>query len=87
MNYNDTNTYSYFVKPYAYGWMVYHIENREHVMDDCFADEETARQVATSRNMREAKRVADVKERLENARKNLVIHDTPYYSITGYYGD
>jgi hypothetical protein len=37
--------------------------------------------------VREAKRVADVKERLENARKNLVIPSNPYYSITGYFGD
>ena len=87
MDYNDINTYSYFVKPYAYGWMVYHIEDGEHVMDDCFANEETAKQVASSRNMREAKRVANAQARLENARKSLVIHDTPYYSITGYYGD
>ena len=54
MNFNDTNIYTYFTKPYAYGWMVYHIENRVEVMDDCFVNEETAKQVANSRNMREA---------------------------------
>lgn len=87
MNYNDSNIYTYFTKPYVYGWMVYHVENGEEVMDDCFANEETAKKVATSRNMREAKRVADVKVRLETARKNLVVPSSPYYSITGYYGD
>ena len=87
MDYNDTNIYTYFTKPYAYGWMVYHVENGEEVMDDCFAKEETAKQVATSRNMREAQRVAEAKERLETARKNLVVPASPYYSITGYYGD
>lgn len=87
MEYNDTNTYNYFTKPYEFGWMVYHIENGEHIMDDCFAKEETAKQVAFSRNMREAKRVADAKERIETSRRNLVIPTNPYYSITGYYGD
>ena len=87
MNYNDTNYYTYYTKPYAYGWMVYHIENGEYVMDDCFANEETAKQVAISRNIGEAKRVADAKDRIETARRNLVIPSSPYYSITGYYGD
>ena len=87
MEYNDTNTYSYYTKPYEFGWMVYHIENGEHVMDDCFAKEEMAKQVALSRNMREAKRVADAKERIETSRGNLVHHTSPYYSITGYFGD
>ena len=87
MEYNDTNTYSYYTKPYEFGWMVYHVEDGEHVMDDCFAKEEMAKQVALSRNMREAKRVAEANERLENSRKNLVLHTSPYYSITGYFGD
>ena len=87
MEYNDINTYSYFTKPNNFGWMVYHIENGEHVMDMCYATEEVAKNDALHRNMREAKRVADAKERLENARKNLVIPSSPYYSITGYYGD
>jgi hypothetical protein len=68
--------------------MVYHIEDGEHVMDMCYAREEDAKSHALSLNMREAMRVADAKERLENARKNLVIPSNPYnYSITGYYGD
>ena len=87
MDYNDINTYSYFTKPNGFGWMVFHIEDGEHVMDMCYAKEEDAKNDALHRNMREAKRVADAKERLETARKNLVIHDSPYYSITGYYGD
>ena len=87
MEYNDINTYSYFTKPNGFGWMVYHIEEGEQVMDMCYAQEKDATAHALALNMREAKRVADVKERLENARKNLVIHDSPYYSITGYFGD
>ena len=87
MDYNDINTYSYFTKPHNRGWMVYHIEGGEHVMDMCYAREEDATSHAFSLNMREAKRVADAKERLDNARKNLVIRTSPYYSITGYYGD
>ena len=87
MNCNDTNIYTYFTKPYAYGWMVYHIENEEEVMDMCYATEDIAQRAALSLNVREAKRVADAKERLENARKNLAIPSSPYYSITGYYGD
>ena len=87
MNYNDTNFYAYYSKPVAYGWMVYHIENGEEVMDMCYAREEDAISYAASLNMREAKRVTDAKERLETARKNLVIPSSPYYSITGYYGD
>ena len=87
MSHNDTNTYCYFSKPYAYGWMVCHIENGDEVMEMCFAREEDATSYARSLNVREAKRVADVKERLENARKNLVIPSNPYYSITGYFGD
>ena len=87
MNYNDTNFYAYYSKPVAYGWMVYHIEDGEEVMDMCYAREEDAISYAASLNMREAKRVTDAKERLETARKNLVIPSSPYYSITGYYGD
>lgn len=87
MDFNDINTYCYYFKPYAYGWKVYHIEDGEEVMDMCYATEEVAKNDALRRNMREAKRVADAKERLENARKNLVIPSSPYYSITGYYGD
>ena len=87
MNYNDTNTYNYFTKPDGYGWMVYHVENGEHVMDMCYAQEKDAISHACFLNMNEAKRVADAKARIENARKNLVIPSTPYYSITGYYGD
>ena len=87
MDYNDINTYSYFTKPNGYGWMVYHIEDGEYVMDMCYAKEEDAKYDVLHRNMREVKRVADAKERLETARKNLVINDSPYYSITGYCGD
>ncbi len=87
MDYNDINTYSYFVKPYAYGWMVYHVENGDHIMDDCYATEDAAKQVALTRNLNEAKRVADAKARIEHARKHHVIPASPYYSITGYYGD
>ena len=87
MDFNDTNIYTYFTKPYAYGWKVYHIEDGEEVMDMCYATEEVAKNDALHRNMREAKRVADAKEIIENARKNLVIPSNPYYSITGYYGD
>ena len=87
MDYIDNNTYTYFIKPYNHGWMVYHIEEGEHIVDMCFAQKEDATTHAISLNVREAKRVAEVKERLETSRKNLVIHDSPYYSITGYYGD
>ena len=87
MDYNDINTYCYSSKPYAFGWMVFHIEDDEEVMDMCFSREEDATSFALSLNMREAKRVADVKERLETARKNLVVPSSTYYSITGYYGD
>ncbi len=87
MDFNDTNIYTYFTKPYAYGWMVYHVENGEEVMEMCFTREEDATSYAASLNLREAKRVAEAKERLENARKSLVIPSSPYYSITGYYGD
>lgn len=87
MDYNDINTYCYSSKPYAFGWMVFHIEDDEEVMDMCFSREEDATSFALSLNMREAKRVADVKERLETSRKKLVVHSSPYYSITGYYGD
>ena len=87
MDYNDINTYRYFSKPSAYGWMVYHIEDGEEVMDMCYAKEEDAKSYACTLNIREAKRVADVKERMENARKEVLIPSNPYYSITGYYGD
>ena len=87
MDYNDINTYFYLTKPYGYGWMVYHIENEEEVMDMCYSREEDAKNTALSLNMREARRVADAMERIENNRKNMVIPSSPYYSITGYYGD
>ena len=87
MNYNDNNSYIYFTKPYAYGWMVYHIEGTEHVMDMCFARPEDALSYAASLNLREAKRVEEAKARLAKARRNLNISTSPYYSITGYYGD
>ena len=87
MEYNDTNTYTYFTKPYEFGWMVYHLENGVCVMDDCYSKEETAKQVALSKNMREAKRVAEASERIEASRRNLIHHSSPYYSITGYFGD
>lgn len=87
MDYNDINSYIYFAKPYAYGWMVYHIEGVEHVMDMCFARPEDALSYAASRNLREATRAEDAKVRMENARKNTIVHETHYYSITGYYGD
>lgn len=90
MDFNDTNIYTYFTKPYAYGWMVYHIENGEHVMDMCYATEEVAKNDALQRNMREAKRVAEAQERIENYRKNLVVEtlEHGYYGVRGrYYGD
>lgn len=87
MDFNDTNIYTYFTKPYAYGWMVYHVEDGKDVMDMCYVKEDVAKGAALSMNMREAKRVADAKERIENYRKNMVIPSSPYYSITGYYGD
>ena len=87
MGYNDTNIYTYFTKPYAYGWKVCHIEEGQEVMDMCYAKKEDAASYANSLNVRETKRVAEAKERLENARKSLVIPSSPYYSITGYYGD
>jgi len=88
MDYNDINTYRYFSKPSAYGWMVYHIEDGEEVMDMCYVKEQDANSYACTLNMCEAKRVADVKERMENARKEVLIPSNPYnYSITGYYGD
>lgn len=87
MDFNDINTYCYYSKHYAFGWMVFHIEDNEEVMDMCFSREKDATSFALSLNMREAKRVADVKERLETAHKNLVVPSNPYYSITGYYGD
>ena len=87
MDYNDINSYIYFTKPYAYGWMVYHIEGTEHVMDMCFARPEDALSYAASLNLREAKRVENAKVRLEKARKNYDVYEGPYYSITGYYGD
>lgn len=87
MNYNDINSYIYFTKPYAYGWMVYHIEGTEQVMDMCFARPEDALSYAASLNLREAKRVEDAKARLENARRTATYNGSIYYSITGYYGD
>lgn len=90
MDFNDINTYCYYFKPYAYGWMVYHIENGEEVMDMCFAKEEAAVSYTNSLNMREAKRVADAKERIENYRKNIVVEtlENGYYGVRGrYYGD
>ena len=87
MSFNDTNYYEYKVKSCENGLQTYHIEDGVDIWDMCFAREQDAISYAMSLNMREAKRVADAKERLENSRKNLVIHDTPYYSITGYYGD
>ena len=87
MNYNDINSYIYFTKPYAYGWMVYHIEGTEHVMDMCFTRQEDALSYATSLNHREARRVEEANARLENARKKATYYGSVYYSITGYYGD
>ena len=87
MNYNDINSYIYFTKPYAYGWMVYHIEGTEQIMDMCFSRPEDALSYAASLNLREAKRVEDVKARLENARNSVSLNNGIYYSITGYYGD
>ena len=87
MNYNDINTYTYFTKSYEFGWKVFHVEKDMEVVDMCFAHEKDAASVALSLNMNEAKRVADAKMRMENERKNLVIPSSPYYSITGYYGD
>lgn len=87
--YNDINTYNYSVKPYAYGWMVYHIENGTEVMDMCYAKEDVAKSAAMSMNMREAKRVADAKERIErfnNTYKAETLEN--YYGVANrYYGD
>lgn len=87
MDYNDINTYFYYIKPYGYGWMVYHIEEGKLVMDMCFSYEDDAKSYALTLNTQEAKRVADAKVRLENAKKSLVLPASHYYSITGYYGD
>lgn len=87
MDCNDINYYTYSVKPYTYGWMVYHIENGTEVMDMCYATEEVANGAAMSMNMNEAKRVAAAKERIERFKNLFPKYDTPYYSITGYYGD
>lgn len=88
MNFNDTNYYSYYYRMTVYGtWKVYHIENDNEVMDMCFSTEENAKSYATTLNLNEAKRVEDAKKRMEDARKRLTVEPTPYYSITGYYGD
>lgn len=86
-DYNDTTTYTYSVKQDAYGWVVYHKANGEDVADMYYATEEVANGAAASLNMREAKRVADAKERIERFKNMFPTHSTPYYSITGYYGD
>ena len=87
MDFNNTNYYEYKVKAYENGFQTYHVEDGVDVWDMCFNNEDAAISYAMSLNMREARRVADAIARLEKARKNLVFHDTPYYSITGYYGD
>ena len=87
MDYNDTNIYTYFAKPYNYGWMVYHVEDDKHVMDMCYATEDVAKHDALCRNMREVQRAAEAKERIESFKTRFPKHNTPYYSITGYYGD
>lgn len=87
MDFNSTKTYEYHYKAIAYGWMVYHNEDGNEVMDMCYANESDAKSYALSLNMREAKRVEEAKARLEAAKARIVNYDTPYYSITGYYGD
>ena len=89
IQFNDINTYNYSVKPNAYGWTVYHIENGNEVVDMCYATEEVANGAALSMNMNEAKRVADAKERIENYNNKFAAETLDnYYGVAGrYYGD
>ena len=88
MNFNDTNYYSYYYKMTIYGtWKVYHIEDGEEVMDMCFSTEELAKSYTLTLNLNENTRVEDAKRRVEDAKKRLTVEPSPYYSITGYYGD
>ena len=89
MEYNDINTYNYSVKPNAYGWMVYHIENDKEVMDMCYAKEVDAKNAALTMNMREAKRVADAKARVERFNNTFKAETLQNYYVVAnrYYGD
>lgn len=78
---------TYKVKGYEYGWMVYHVEAGAVVMDMCYAREEVANSAAKSMNDNEPKRVADVIAREAAFAAKFTTHSSPYFSMTGYYGD
>ena len=80
-------TYTY--KQYQYGWMVVstELDGRDEKMEMCFANEASAISHTAHLNMWEADRVAKANEREAAMRAKMVIPSSPYYSITGYYGD
>lgn len=59
----------------------------EERIEMCYANEAAALTHTISANQREPQRFADAVRREEEAHKSIVIPDSPYYSITGYYGD
>lgn len=79
----------YNYRKYLYGWMVYstNVEGTDERMEMCYANEAAALAHTISANQKEPQRYADAVRREEEARKQIIIPDTPYYSITGYYGD
>lgn len=85
----STEYRKYSFKKYEYGWMVFSttIKGTDERMEMCFANEQDALAYTLSLNASESKRVEEMEMRMEEAKKRLSIPATPYYSITGYFGD
>lgn len=87
MEYNDMTFYTYHYGQGKIGYKVYHFKNGVEVWDCSFMHEEDAMAYAASLNAAEAARVAGAKARIEAAMGRIMTPASPYYSITGYYGD
>lgn len=85
----NTDYRKYNYRKYEYGWMVFstNAEGADERMEMCYANEAAALSHVMGANQREPQRYAEAVRREEEARRSLVIPDSPYYSITGYYGD
>lgn len=88
-NFNDENIYTYFAKAEQFGASIYHVEEGEEIWDDAYASLEVAEKVAMAMTLRDPQRAADAKERNQRSLERLraSMPSSPYYSITGYYGD
>lgn len=85
----DMTTFrTYRYEAYQHGWLVLSTdETGDERFEMAFAHESDAVSFTERQNINEPARYAEAVRREEEARRRQSVPSTPYYSITGYYGD